>query len=81
MQYLEQYKQMLRVMNQVEGVNLDLEHDGKRFTDARIEFGYVVFHLEKKRVDKMFVNIAGVMDEHLDAAFRSGQESMMGGLF
>lgn len=81
MLYLDQYKQMLQVMNQVEGVNLDLEHDGKRFTDARIEFGYVVFHLEKKRVAKMLENIAGVMDEHLDEAFRSGRESMMGSVF
>lgn len=75
MQYLEQYKQMLQVMNQVEGVNLDLKHDGKCFADQRVEFGYVIYHLEKARIEKMHEKIADEFDKQFEEMYQLGREA------
>lgn len=75
MRYLEQYMQFLSVLKQAGGVEFDSTYEDGEFKDPRVAFGYVIYHLEKSRVEKMHEKIAEEFDKQFEEMYQLGREA------
>lgn len=75
MRYLEQYKQFLEVLQKVEGVSFDATYEDGDFKDSKVGFGYIIFHLEKARVDRMWGQVAEEFDRQFESMYQLGKEA------
>lgn len=75
MKYLEQYLQFLSVMQQVDGIEIDSTYEDAKFKDPKVAFGYVIYHLEKSRVEKMHEKMAEEFDRQFEEMYQLGKEA------
>ena len=76
MQYKDDYISLLHQISKVGGdpsvMNLHVEND--KFVDERIEFGYIIYHLERKRMDRNIDAIQESISVEMDKLYNLGIE-------
>ena len=75
------YPQYLALLSLVEdGLNLKVNTELDRnndFVDKRVSFGYVIFVLERLRVEKVTNELQIVADEALEEMYQLGKEAVL----
>lgn len=75
---LEQYKKFVSQIAEVSDikVNLDQNEQGV-FKDDKIQFGFIVYTLEKKRVEVLLGDITTTVERGYDDMYHLGQQSIL----
>lgn len=72
---LQEYKTFLETLGQSQGVNINTEYQDDKFVDATIQFGYLVYYLERQRMCRVLDKIIVEIDEQLTLAYDNGYET------
>ena len=75
MKYKDQYVDLLNRLSEMQGVKLDLLCDDGGFIDERIMFGYIIYALEKVRLDKITTSLQEAVDKGLEEMYVIGVEA------
>ena len=78
LEYLKQFTNLAEQLNQ-HGFEIDLEVVGGKFKSKHTSTMYVMFHLEKVRVNKVSVEIMSEFNKCMDEMYILGMEPIVTG--